>query len=42
LDKANVRLSFREDNSQIRLGAALFNNSTDVDRLLDITNTWHN
>ena len=41
LDKANVRLSFREGNSQIRLGAALFNNSSDVDRLLDITNTWH-
>ena len=40
LDKANVRLSFREDNSQIRVGAALFNNETDVDRLLEISKTW--
>jgi len=40
LDKANVRLSFREDNSQIRVGAALFNNATDVDRLLEITASW--
>lgn len=40
LDKANVRLSFREDDSQIRVGAALFNNETDVDRLLEITRSW--
>lgn len=42
LDNANVRLSFREDNSQIRVGAALFNNVADVDRLLDLTGTWKN
>jgi selenocysteine lyase/cysteine desulfurase len=40
IDNANVRLSFREDNSQIRVGAALFNNESDVDRLLEITATW--
>jgi selenocysteine lyase/cysteine desulfurase len=42
LDKENVRLSFREDNTQIRVGAALFNNASDVDRLLQITGTWKN
>jgi selenocysteine lyase/cysteine desulfurase len=42
LDNENVRLSFREDNTQIRVGAALFNNVSDVDRLLEITGTWNN
>ena len=40
LDQAGVRLSFRENNSQIRVGTGLFNNASEVDQLLELTDTW--
>jgi selenocysteine lyase/cysteine desulfurase len=35
-DVANVKVSFREGGTQIRAGAALFNNESDVDRFLEV------
>ncbi len=42
LENANVQVSLREEGVQIRAGLALFNNSSEVDQFLDITNTWTN
>lgn len=36
---ANVKISLREQGSQVRAGVALFNNRGDVDRLLEVTET---
>ena len=35
-DKAGVKVSFREEGTQIRAGVGLFNNKADVDRLLEV------
>jgi selenocysteine lyase/cysteine desulfurase len=35
-DRERVRVSFREEGTQIRAGAAMFNNEADIDRLLDV------
>lgn len=40
LDDADVQVSFREGDSQIRVGVALFNNDEDIDRLLTVTRDW--
>ena len=40
LNDAGVWLSFRENNAQIRVGPALFNNEQDIDAFLDITKGW--
>ncbi len=40
LADANVRLSFRENDAQIRVGPAMFNNEQDIDAFLDITKGW--
>lgn len=38
--EAGLRLSFRENNEQIRVGMALFNNMKDVDIFLTVTEGW--
>ena len=35
-DDARVKVSFREQGTQIRTGVALFNNQADIDRFLDV------
>lgn len=35
-EDAGVKVSFREEGTQIRVGVALFNNRGDIDRLLDV------
>ncbi len=40
LADGNVRLSFRENGEQIRVGPALFNNEQEVDAFLNITGGW--
>ena len=40
LADANVRLSFRENGEQIRVGPALFNNEQEVDAFLNVTDGW--
>ena len=40
VDAAGIQLSFREDNTQIRVGAALFNNSQEIDQFLEVTGRW--
>ena len=40
LADANVRLSFRENGEQIRVGPALFNNEQEVDAFLNLTDGW--
>ena len=40
LDNAGVRLSFRENGEQIRVGPALFNNEQEVDAFLNVTDGW--
>jgi selenocysteine lyase/cysteine desulfurase len=37
LQVANVKVSLKEEGTQIRAGAALFNNGEDIDRLLEVT-----
>jgi len=37
LNAANVKVSLKENGTQIRAGAALFNNSDDIERLLEVT-----
>jgi selenocysteine lyase/cysteine desulfurase len=37
LDAADVKVSLKENGTQIRAGAALFNNSDDIERLLEVT-----
>lgn len=39
-DDANIQASFREDDTQIRIGIALFNNNEDIDRLLELVRGW--
>jgi cysteine desulfurase/selenocysteine lyase len=39
-DDANIQASFREDDTQIRIGLALFNNDEDIDRLLEVVRGW--
>ena len=39
LTRANVKVSFREEGTQIRAGAALFNNKADIDRFLEAMET---
>jgi selenocysteine lyase/cysteine desulfurase len=36
LEEARVEVSFRENGAQIRVGIALFNNSSEVGRFLEI------
>jgi len=36
-EKAGVKVSFREDGTQIRAGVGLFNNLVDIERLLDVS-----
>lgn len=36
-EKENIKVSFRENGTQIRAGAALFNNKADIDHLLTAT-----
>ena len=40
LDETGVRLSFRENDAQIRVGPAMFNNEQDIDAFLNITKGW--
>ncbi len=40
LEDADIQVSFREEDSQIRIGVAFFNNEEDVNRLLAITRKW--
>ena len=40
LDAAGIQVSFREGNSQVRAGVALFNNKDDINLLLDVCDTW--
>lgn len=40
LEDANVRVSLKEDGAQLRMGIALFNNTDDIDRLLEVTGSW--
>ncbi len=40
LEDADIQVSFREEDSQIRVGVALFNNDEDVNRLLAVTRNW--
>ena len=37
LQEANIVASMRENGTQIRVGPALFNNSTDVESFLEVT-----
>ena len=37
LQAANVKVSLKENGTQIRAGAALFNNAQDIERLLEVT-----
>jgi selenocysteine lyase/cysteine desulfurase len=37
---ANIQVSFREHDSQIRAGVGIFNNDDDIDRLLAVTGGW--
>ena len=37
LATANVKVSLKENGTQLRAGAALFNNSDEIDRLLEVT-----
>ncbi len=40
LQAANIKVSLKAGGSQIRVGAALFNNREEVRRLLDLTGSW--
>ncbi len=37
MEENGIKVSFREDGTQIRAGIALFNNAADIDRLLEVT-----
>jgi len=39
-EEAAVKVSFREDGTQIRAGVALFNNRADIDRLLEVAKSF--
>ncbi len=40
LEEAAVRVSLKEGGVQLRMGIALFNNTDDIDRLLEVTRSW--
>jgi selenocysteine lyase/cysteine desulfurase len=40
LQRARVKVSLKDEGARIRVGAALFNNDSDVDRLLEVTSGW--
>ncbi|HIF57632.1 MAG TPA: aminotransferase class V-fold PLP-dependent enzyme [Gemmatimonadetes bacterium] len=40
LEEAGIRISFKAEGEELRAGIALFNNSDDIDRLLDVTGNW--
>lgn len=40
LQEANVRVSFKDGGVRLRVGIALFNNTDDVERLLEVTGGW--
>jgi len=40
LEDAGIRISFKAEGKELRAGIALFNNSDDIDKLLDVTGTW--
>lgn len=40
LDDANIKVSLKEGGEIIRVGTALFNNSDEVQALLELTSTW--
>ena len=40
-EEERVSVSFRENGTQIRAGAALFNNKADIDHLLDVVGKLH-
>lgn len=37
LEEAAIQITLREEGSQVRVGAALFNNDEEIDRFLAIT-----
>jgi selenocysteine lyase/cysteine desulfurase len=40
LERANVKVSLKDGGTKIRAGVALFNNSQDIERLLETTGRW--
>ena len=40
LEQAGIRISFKAEGEELRAGIALFNNSDDIDKLLDVTGNW--
>tara|TARA_B100000959_G_scaffold58001_2_gene60718 strand:- start:7737 stop:8972 length:1236 start_codon:yes stop_codon:yes gene_type:complete len=40
LEEAGIRISFKAEGEELRAGIALFNNSDDIDKLLDVTSNW--
>lgn len=40
VDDAGIQLSFRADNTEIRVGAALFNNTQEIDQFLETVSRW--
>ena len=40
LEEAGIRISFKAEGEELRAGIALFNNSDDIDELLDVTGNW--
>ncbi len=40
LEEAGIRISFKAEGEELRAGIALFNNSDDIDKLLDVTGNW--
>ncbi len=40
LDEAGITVSFRENESQLRVSPSLFNTAAEVDRFLEVTGAW--
>ena len=40
LEEAGIRISFKAEGEELRAGIALFNNSDDIEKLLDVTGSW--
>ena len=40
LEEARIKVSFREEGTQVRASPALFNTAAEVDHLLDVTRAW--
>ena len=40
LEEAGIRISFKAEGEELRAGIALFNNSDDIRKLLDVTGSW--